>query len=291
MHFAHWLNHTADRAILSFISYRYMSGMRYDTAITRSVTPCHEQAVYKGQLNVIRDHRPYWLKRLVRQFEHWYSGHFVTPHFASLGDGHLMMKPWNIRVSGKAISAGKHIHVVTAKDRLVSLSTWTFESHQGVIDIGNHVLLCPGVRLDSASRITIGDNCMFAAGAYVTDADWHDIYDRTRAVGTTRPVTLEDNVWIGDGAIVCKGVTIGRNSVVGAGAVVSSDVPANVIVAGNPARVVKELDPERELVTREQLFKDPAALEKKTDDIERYVLYHNTVWGWLRSYFRPKRGD
>ncbi|MDZ7686153.1 MAG: DapH/DapD/GlmU-related protein [Gammaproteobacteria bacterium] len=73
---------------------------------------------------------------------------------------------------------------------------------------------------------------MFAAGAYVTDADWHDVYDRTRTIGTTRPVTLEQNVWVGDGAIICKGVTIGENSVIGAGAVVTSDVPANVIAAG-----------------------------------------------------------
>jgi acetyltransferase-like isoleucine patch superfamily enzyme len=56
---------------------------------------------------------------------------------------------------------------------------------------------------------------------------------------------LERGAWIGDSAIVCKGVRVGENSIVGAGAVVTKDVPPNVIVAGNPARVVKKLDPKK----------------------------------------------
>lgn len=153
------------------------------------------------------------------------------------------------------------------------------------------MLVCPGCRFDSASSITIGDNCMFAAGAYITDADWHDVYDRTETVGQTKPVVLEDNVWIGDGATVCKGVTIGKNSVIGAGSLVASDIPANVIAAGNPATVIKPLDPDRELVVRETIFRDPQALEKSVDDIDRYVLFHNTVIGWLRARLFPRRGD
>ncbi|WP_286959810.1 sugar O-acetyltransferase [Arsenicicoccus sp. UBA7492] len=56
-----------------------------------------------------------------------------------------------------------------------------------------------------------------------------------------RPITIEDNVWIGGGAIVLAGVTVGRDSIVGAGAVVTKDVPRGVVVVGNPARVVREL--------------------------------------------------
>jgi acetyltransferase-like isoleucine patch superfamily enzyme len=59
----------------------------------------------------------------------------------------------------------------------------------------------------------------------------------------TAPVIIKDNVWIGMNAIVLKGVTIGENAVIAAGAVVSRDVPANVVVAGNPAVIVKELVP------------------------------------------------
>ena len=77
-------------------------------------------------------------------------------------------------------------------------------------------------------------------------------------MGTTAPVTIEENVWIGDSAIICKGVTIGENSIIGAGAVVSRDIPANTIAAGNPARVVKELDPGEQMTKRDHVFSDPA---------------------------------
>jgi len=132
---------------------------------------------------------------------------------------------------------------------------------------------------------------MLAAGCYLTDSDWHDIYDRTKAVGTSKPIHLENNVWIGDSAIICKGVRIGANSVIGAGAVVASDIPANSIAAGNPAVVVKNLDPERELVKRESIFTDRPALAHKIDQINRYALGSNSILGWLRNWLFPRRGE
>ena len=96
-----------------------------------------------------------------------------------------------------------------------------------------------------------------AAGVYITDADWHDIYDRSKPIGNTQAVVLEENCWIGDGSIICKGVTIGRNSVIGAGSVVSRSIPANVIAAGNPATVIKPLDADKNLVTREKFAQRP----------------------------------
>lgn len=240
---------------------------------------------------MINDHRPYWFKNLMRKFERGWAEQFVAPAFESLGFDHHLMKPWHIRIHGKAIRAGNNLHIVSDLDRKVSFSTWTLNEHQGQITLGNNVLICPGCRFDSASAITVGDNCMFAAGSYVTDADWHDIYDRTQAVGTTKPVTLGKNVWVGDGVTVCKGVSIGENSVIGAGSVVVSDIPPNVIAAGNPAAVVKPLDPERELITRERLFENPENLARQMEKIDRYVLHNNTFLDWLRSRFMPKRGD
>ena len=58
-----------------------------------------------------------------------------------------------------------------------------------------------------------------------------------------KPITIGDNVWLGSGAIVLPGVTIGENTVVGAGSVVTRDLPANVVAVGNPARVVRAIDP------------------------------------------------
>ena len=240
---------------------------------------------------MINDHRPYWLKRWYIKLENWYAKHFIAPQLSHLGSGYHLMKPWNISVHGSNVRIGENIHVVANRDRKVAFSTWTFEQHQGNIDIGDHCLVCPGVRIDSASQITIEDNCMLAAGCYLTDADWHDIYDRTKAVGTSRPIHLENNVWIGDSAIVCKGVRIGANSVIGAGSVVAGDIPENSIAAGNPAVVIKTLDPTRALIKRETIFADHAALAHQIDQINRYALGNNSTLGWLRNRFFPRRGE
>lgn len=240
---------------------------------------------------MITDHRPYFVKQLYHRWEHWFTRRFVAPQLASLGPGFHFMKPWNLHVHGAFIRIGNNAHVIAARDRTVALSTWHFSDHQGHIDIGDNCLLCPGVRVDSASQVTIEDNCMLAAGSYITDADWHDIYDRTLIVGNTEPVTLRENVWLGDGAIVCKGVTVGRNSVVGAGSVVVQDIPDNAIAVGNPAKVVKSLDPQRQLVTRADLFRDRQALDEFNEQLDRKLLRDNTTLGWLRAFLFPRRGD
>ena len=240
---------------------------------------------------MIRDHRPYWLKRALGMFESWWTRRFVEPGFTSLGNAPMLMKPWNVKTCGGNIVAGDNLHIVTENHRKVSFSTWALQGHQGHITLGDNVLVCPGCRFDSASSITVGDDCMFAADAYVTDADWHDLYDRTLAPGATQPVLLESNVWVGAGSTLCKGVTIGRNSVIGAGSVVASDIPANVIAAGNPAAVIRSLDPDRALVTRAAIFADPAGLARRMDEVERYMLGRNSLLGWLRAMLFPRKGD
>ena len=86
-----------------------------------------------------------------------------------------------------------------------------------------------------------------------------------------------------------RGVTIGENSIVAAGAIVVKDVPDNVIVGGNPAKIIKELDPQEEKVTRMDLFKDPVALEELYDYLDKIDLKENTSLGWLRSLIIPSK--
>jgi serine acetyltransferase len=105
------------------------------------------------------------------------------------------------------------------------------------------------------------------------------------------PVHIADNVWIGDSAIVCKGVSIGKNSIIGAGAVVSRDIPENVIAAGNPAVVVRSLDADKPMKTRADWLADPKTLALQFEEIDRGVMKNNTWLGWLRSLFFPRRGD
>lgn len=152
---------------------------------------------------------------------------------------------WNVVIYGNNISLGKNVVIVAADGYRTNLSTVMHAGGQGRITIGDNVLVMNGVRVSSATEIRIADDCMLANFCYLTDSDWHDIHDRTSMPGRTGPIILERGAWVGDSAIVCKGVRIGENSIVGAGAVVTRDVPSNVVVAGNPARVVKKLDPSR----------------------------------------------
>ena len=186
-------------------------------------------------------------------------------------------------IYGRNISVGDFPTMVASPDNYIHLTTWNLQGNEGEISIGKYCLLTPGVRIASASKIEIGDGCMFANSAYVSDADWHGIYDRATPVGNTKPITLHENVWIGDRAIVGKGVTIGRNSIVAAGAVVVKDVAENVVVGGNPASIIKELDPAIEGNTRIKLFEDPDGLKDLYDQIDKYTLKNNNLKNYIRS--------
>ncbi len=93
-------------------------------------------------------------------------------------------------------------------------------------------------------RITIGDRVWVGANTVITDTDFHPLDAETRRArpldATTAPVEIADDVFIGMNALILKGVCIGARAVVGAGSVVSRDIPAGAIVAGNPARVIGE---------------------------------------------------
>ena len=237
------------------------------------------------------DHRPYPIKRLFGLIERTYIQRFLAPQADSFGEHAMVLKPWHVRLHGSNIRIGQQPHIIAAADRPVSLTTWSYEDHQGHIDIGDFALICPGVRIDSAVSIKIGASCMLAANSYITDADWHDQYDRTQPVGSNAAVVLQDNVWVGDGAMICKGVSIGENAIIGARALVNRDVPANAIVAGNPARVVKTLDTDRTQRTRAQLLADPVQLRAQLRDLDRYLLKPNGWLNWLRTLVTPRRSD
>jgi acetyltransferase-like isoleucine patch superfamily enzyme len=240
---------------------------------------------------MLRDHRPYRVKKAYLRLQNFYVEHFLRPQFTSLGGGHTFIRPWDVEVFGEPIEVGDFVNVIASRDRKVRLTVWSDRENPAGIRIGNYCLICPGVRLSAATGIAVGDNVMFAYGAYVTDSDWHGIYDRVAIVGKSAPVHIENNAWIGDSVIVCKGVTIGENSVIGAGSVVTSSIPANTIAAGNPARVVKPLDPDRKIRTRAEWFADPKALFEEIDRIDRQKLAGNTFLDWVRSSVFPKKGD
>ncbi|MGD8882230.1 MAG: acyltransferase [Desulfobacterales bacterium] len=237
-----------------------------------------------------KDHRPYVLKRALSKFQQFYTEHFLRPHFDALGKAPIIIRPWHVEVFGAPIIIGDYASIIAAGDKPVRLSVWTDKQVSGRIQIGDYSLLCPGVRISSASQIRIGDNCMIASGVYITDSDWHDVYNRI-AFGKTDSIEIANNVWIGDSAIVCKGVSIGENSIVGAGAVVVNSIPSDCIAAGNPAQVVKQLDPGESFTTRKQWFSNGPNLFYEIDQLDRELLRDNTLLHWLRYVFFPSKKD
>ena len=117
------------------------------------------------------------------------------------------------------------------------------------VRIGNHTFLGHETTLATTDSIHIGEHCLISSGVNISDYDGHPTDPVRRRAGdptppeNIRPIRIGDDVWIGANVKILKGVRIGNRAIVGAAAVVTRDVPADAIVAGNPARVVKQLPP------------------------------------------------
>ncbi|GGD99368.1 maltose O-acetyltransferase [Aureimonas endophytica] len=111
------------------------------------------------------------------------------------------------------------------------------------ISIGARSFVNVGCVLLDCNRIVIGEEVQIAPGVHIYTAT-HPLDAATRRAGweAAHPVFIGDGVWLGGGSIVCPGVTIGENTVVGAGSVVTKSLPANVLAVGNPCRVLRALD-------------------------------------------------
>jgi len=143
-----------------------------------------------------KDYRPYYLKRLDLRFREWYVEHFLRPQFRSLGRGCTFMKPWHVQVFGWPIDLGDFANVITTPDHRVRLTVWGKQEGDGYISIGRYSLICPGVRMSSACGITLGDSCMMASSVYITDSDWHGIYDRLdTSAGANRSPSATTSGW------------------------------------------------------------------------------------------------
>ncbi len=108
------------------------------------------------------------------------------------------------------------------------------------VSCGQRVTIAPFVQMWAHAPISIGSDVMIASHAVLTTATHDYRVSPMNSTVQTAPIVIEDDVWIGSGAIVLQGVTIGRGAVVAAGAVVNRDVAPNSIVGGSPARLIRE---------------------------------------------------
>ena len=112
-----------------------------------------------------------------------------------------------------------------------------YQIHVGARSFANFGLVALDVaRISIGNDVQIGPNVQLLTATHPLDPEPR----RARTEGS-KPITIADNVWLGGGVIVCPGVSIGENTVVGAGAVIVKDLPANVLAVGNPARVIRRV--------------------------------------------------
>lgn len=117
------------------------------------------------------------------------------------------------------------------------------------LTIGADCSINYGVSIGCTQSIRVGERCRLGPYVMIVDSAFHELLDRSKRPPSA-PVVINDDVWIGAKASVLPGVTIGRGAVVGTGSVVTKDVPAFAVVAGVPAKVVQQLDPEKFVPSR-----------------------------------------
>lgn len=113
---------------------------------------------------------------------------------------------------------------------------------QGIIEIGSDTMINYGCILNAIERITIGSRCRLGYSVVILDCHMHHIEPQRRHLKpSAQAVIIEDDVWIGTRAVILPGVRIGYGSVIGAGSVVTEDVPPLTVVAGSPAKPIKKI--------------------------------------------------
>lgn len=149
---------------------------------------------------------------------------------------------------GSRIKIGKNLVLISSTyfsepgiNHPVTIRTLTRNSH---LEIGDNVGISGG-GICCADSITIGNNVMFGANAFVTDTDFHKVDSLNRRFLNENikisPVIIEDNVFLGMNVLVLKGSKIGKNSIIAAGSIVTSNIEENCIAAGIPAKKIKNI--------------------------------------------------
>jgi acetyltransferase-like isoleucine patch superfamily enzyme len=161
---------------------------------------------------------------------------------AQLCLGRKFRVPLSVRLNGRVHFSGEGRLVlgqgVALVGTVVPVDFATYDN--GRIEIGDYSFVNYGSHIAAHSSVKIGSHCHLGHYTFIMDNHQHDVVAH-KQLPPSAPVVIEDNVWIGSKAVILPGVRIGRYSVIGAGSIVTSDIPPQCVAAGNPARILRYL--------------------------------------------------
>lgn len=150
-------------------------------------------------------------------------------------------------VNSRYIQIGNKVFI--NKDAFIQVEPYhhlEFGNHKPKLKIGNNVGIGRGVTICAVSDVEIEDNVMIAAHSFISDNshgfDKIDIPIRYQGLNNVRPIKIRNGSWLGWNSVIMPGVTIGKNSVIGANSVVTKDIPDYCVAVGSPAKIVKKYD-------------------------------------------------
>ena len=188
---------------------------------------------------------PKLLKYLGMRFNQFYSL-WISNEFKKIESNFFIKYPIYL-YGGNYISIGNSFSC-DQRFRLEAIDQFCGDIFEPHIIIGDNVSLQKDCHIAAINKIIIGNNVLLASKVYISDHSHGQINIESlklppdkRKLYSKGPVIIQDNVWIGEGVVILPGVTIGENSIIGANAVVTKSIPRNTVVAGNPARIIKEI--------------------------------------------------
>lgn len=171
----------------------------------------------------------------------------VIKQFDKIGEKFSLGKDYQI-LNPQYMQFGENFGV-SNRFRIEAIDTYEGETFSPKISFGNNVSMGNDNHIGCIDEIKIGNNCLFGSRIYITDHDHGDttleallLPPEKRKLVSKGPVIIHDNVWIGDGVAILSGITIGENAIIATNAVVTKDVPANSVVGGIPAKIIKTID-------------------------------------------------
>jgi acetyltransferase-like isoleucine patch superfamily enzyme len=175
---------------------------------------------------------------------------------------------WRWRTDG-LLFLGRRLEIQIARGAEVRFGRFVWigdgskiRCHEGEVEIGAKTVIGQECTISAYRRVRIGEQCVIADRAMFIDFD-HGVVEVDRPIRVQgiymRDVEVGSNVWIGYGACILRGVRVGDNAIVGTNSVVTKDVPANAVVAGIPARIIRMRDTPTDLRWPEPVEPDPAA--------------------------------